>query len=157
MTPLSPVEFAAWIVSALLAAVPAWPARDAVARTRAEVRALAIVRACEAEGATRRMCLAAVAECFVESGLRARRHGASLCGCRPYATDDRTQALCAVRSVARALSVCATADEASLRYVGGQCRLAPSTPRPWRAHATEHVRGARLVLSRLLRFPRAAR
>lgn len=135
----NPLALALALVAALLVAHPHWPAHAPAARVLAVARVEVIVHACRAEGVTRRMCLATLAECFVESGLRARRRGASLCGCRPFATDDPTQARCAVRAVAAALAVCDTADEASTRYVDGRCRLPPVTPPAWRRHVAVHV------------------
>ena len=128
------------IVAALLLAFAHWPARRESARVAAEHRVSAILTACEIEHATRAECLATVAECYVESGLRARHESASLCGCQPYATDDATQARCAVRAVVRSLRVCAgDAVAASTRYIDGHCAVPRGASARWAHLVGLHV------------------
>ena len=137
------------IVAVLAVRFPRWPVQSPERSHAAALRVLTILDVCKAEGITARMCTHVVAECFVESGLRARRPRASLCGCQPYGTDDATQARCAVRAVSAALAACETADEASTRYVDGRCRLPWWTAPAWRRHVAEHVAQARATRAAL--------
>lgn len=97
-----------------------------------------IVAAAVAEGVDPAEVLAL---CVRESGVRLRNRRASLCGCQPYLTDDRTQARCAAAAWRRALDHCGSAERAVNRYVRGPCE-APRRPTPgpveWRSHLARY-------------------
>jgi hypothetical protein len=146
---VTPAALAVAIVAALLAAFPHWPARGERARATAEARVAVILAACDREGASRAECIATASECYVESGLRMRHPGSSLCGCQPYGTDDATQARCAVRSVMRARRECGVPDAASTRYIDGRCVLPRWVSPRWRGLVAAHVAQARRVRAAL--------
>lgn len=108
-------------------------------RDEVELRVQMILDACREAGVTR--CTPVVATCFVESGLRTRSHNAPLCGCKPYGTDDATQARCAARSWRTSLARCRTPLGAATRYGYGLCRV-PRGRRFRRARAAQSRRAA---------------
>ncbi len=131
MTPYGPAL-------ALLLRVPITDAGDLPPSLDRRVRLIA--QAAQLQGVDPAEILAV---CVMESGLRVRDRGASLCGCQPYATDDATQATCAARSYAAGLTRCGSPEGAVSRYVWGRCEvsrgLTPCRLR-WRAHVIGYVR-----------------
>lgn len=89
-----------------------------------------------------------LAVCVVESGAQLRQPRAALCGCQPYDTSGETQARCAARSLATALSRCGSPERAVNRYVWGQCRQATSGR--WRLRLIDYRARVRRVTAALL-------
>lgn len=87
--------------------------------------------------------LLVVSLCWMESGLRVRNRGASLCGCQPYDTSDATQAECAARAIRAGLDRCGDVDAAVARYVWGRCTVTGGVSQiqqRWRAHVKRYQR-----------------
>jgi hypothetical protein len=139
------------LIAALQVEFRHWPVGPDETYERVRDRVMLVLGECERQGVTRQMCRQALGECYVESGLQARREHASLCGCQPYDSGDEVQAQCAVRAAAQSLALCETADEASTRYVDGHCRVPPGTNPRWVALVTQHVDQTRRVRAALVR------